>query len=552
MKTHLDFYSHSNWIELNQRQPQPDLGVKIMTASQFAGPTVRTCRNCATGSTAVCQGNNDISKGLTSGYFSLSVNILTRKPVGKCSHGGSTDATKDNDAIGGINKDTLTSIHGYLHQPAAQTAYLATCKILRQLRAQVTDVPFGRFLNILPRVVPSRRSGSLLPSSLVYTTILTNLRKADSFTRIQQVVSSPAMDSYYKAHILSTAAEKHVAIDIIRQKNVNFPQDLSKSTGGLYLLSSNQSQVNLNKNQQLELLDLLYSKRTSDKISITIDLTCSSLLLEFITNDPIPSLIIQLTNGNQIVSPSSIATDTIYYKAYSFDNIAQGSWTLVFSSSINSKFDLRVSCSSEFRCSSSFYVNNDNSVHPGVVEWQGNLIQGTSAFLLTNCDDHTVPMRDMFVTLIDDSNGNTLTNSLESKYDVENDRWVTNLTNIPAKSFRLKYQINDQSIQRLSRVWYQTSLVDVEISQVDTSVPNKTRVEYRVFNYHQKLIRVKFIAKNIGTYIERKTYVLKAGETRNDQIEFDPTTKASDMTGNMLALTVSYNGKDWNYDIISF
>jgi hypothetical protein len=91
---YLDFYSHSNWIELNQRQPQPDLGIQSMTATQFAGPTVRTCNNCATGSTAVCQSNNDITKGLTSGYFILFVDIFKKKPGGKCSHGGSSDATK--------------------------------------------------------------------------------------------------------------------------------------------------------------------------------------------------------------------------------------------------------------------------------------------------------------------------------------------------------------------------------------------------------------------------------------------------------------------------
>ena len=101
--------------------------------------------------TAVCYSNNDITKGLTSGYFLLLLDIFNKKPVGKCSHGGSSDATKDNDAIGGINKDTLASIHGYLHEPAAQTAYLATCKILRQFRTEVHDTAFGKFLNILNR-----------------------------------------------------------------------------------------------------------------------------------------------------------------------------------------------------------------------------------------------------------------------------------------------------------------------------------------------------------------------------------------------------------------
>jgi len=323
---YLDFYSHSNWIEMNQRQPYPDLGIKSMTADQFAGPTVRTC----TGTTDICYSNNDITKGLTSGYFILLIDIFNKKPIGKCSHGGLTDATKNNDAIGGINKDTFQSIHGYLHQTAAQTAYLATCKILRQFRTDVKDTAFGQFLNILNRQKPSSRSlfrttseNLNLDPALVYTNILNNVRKANIYSLIQQVVSLPAIDSYYKAHILSIATQKYITIDIFRnsmyhQNYFDFGQDLTKSTGGLYLYYYNKSQVNINTNtnQQTELIDLLYSKDTLNNISITIDNTCSSLLLEFITNDTIPSLIIQLKNSNQFISPSSIITNTNYYKSY--------------------------------------------------------------------------------------------------------------------------------------------------------------------------------------------------------------------------------------------
>jgi hypothetical protein len=530
-----------------------------MTAAQFAGPTIRTCSNCATGPTAVCQSNNDITKGLTSGYFILLVDILKKKPVGKCSHGGSSDATKNNDAIGGINKDTLESIHGYLHQPAAQTAYLATCKILRQFRTEVTDSAFGQFLNILPRQKSSSRSISLnLDPALVYTNILNNVRKADSFSLIQQIVSLPAIDSYYKAHILSIATGKQITIDIFRnskfrQNYFDFGQDLTKSTGGLYLFYYNKTEANINTNtnQQTELINLLYSKQTSDDISISIDNTCSSLFLEFITNDTIPSLIIQLKNSNQILSPSYIVTNIAYYKSYLFSNISSGIWKLIFLSSKKFTFDLRASCSSEFGCFSRLYVNNDNSIHPGLVELEGNLIQSQTAFLITTCDDNTTPMNNMLVTMVDDINGTTLGNSFRSIHDLENDRWITNLTSIPSKSFRLKFLINNQEIQRLSRVSYQPSLIDVEINQINATLINNTLIKYRLYNYHQKTILINFIAKNIGTFFKTKTYLLKADESRDDQIEFDQNTKASDMTGNMLALTVSASETDWNYDVIS-
>ena len=51
--------------------------------------------------------------------------------------------------------------------------------------------------------------------------------------------------------------------------------------------------------------------------------------------------------------------------------------------------------------------------------------------------------------------------------------------------------------------------------------------------------------------LKRKTYLLNANENSDDQIEFDQNTKASGMTGNMLALTVTASEIDWNYDVIS-
>jgi hypothetical protein len=217
---------------------------------------------------------------------------------------------------------------------------LATCKILRQFCTDVKDTAFGQFLNILNRPKPSSRSlfrttseNLNLDPALVYTNILNNVRKANIYSLIQQVVSLPAIDSYYKAHILSIATQKYITIDIFRnlmyhQNYFDFGQDLTKSTGGLYLYYYNKSQANINTNtnQQTELIDLLYSKDTSNNISITIDNTCSSLLLEFITNDTIPSLIIQLKNSNQFISPSSIITNTNYYKSYLFSNISNGNW----------------------------------------------------------------------------------------------------------------------------------------------------------------------------------------------------------------------------------
>ena len=146
---------------------------------------------------------------------------------------------------------------------------------------------------------------------------------------------------------------------------------------------------------------------------------------------------------------------------------------------------------------------------------------------------------------------NPLGNSYQSIRDVKNDRWITNLTNIPSKSFRLKFLINNQAIQRLSSASYQPSLIDVEITEINSTSITNTIVKYRIYNYHKTATIINLIAKNIGTYLQTKIYLLKAGETRDDQIIFNQNTKASDITGNTLALTVSASGNDWNYDVIS-
>jgi len=541
---------------MDKRQPQPDLGLKTMIASQFAKRTVRTCIDCSSKPDSVCYSNNNITQGLTSGYFILLVDILKKKPVGKCSHGGSADATRNNDATGGINKDTRKSVHGYLHEPAAQTAYLATCKILRQFRTEVQDNRFGLFLNVLNRRSSSTRLISLdesqtliqSDSSLIYTTILKKVQQTQSFSSIQQTVTQPARDSFYKAHILSIAHQKHITIDILRRSkfrrnSFDFGQDLARLTGGLYF-----SSYTSNQNENMELIDLFYYKQSSDNnISIVVDRTCSNLRLDFVTNYIVSELTIQLKKDNQSISPSSIT-----YQSYLFANISAGNWQLIVQSKRTFTFNLRVLCSSEFRCYSRIYVNNDNAVHPGLVQLEGNMIQNRSAILLTNCEnDETDPIDNMSIMLVDEFNGKILQNPIQSMNDTENNRWITNLTNIPSKSFRLKFSINHQQIQRLSHLAYQPSLIDVEILNTNATLPTKTIVNYRLYNYHSRSVRIHFLAKNIGSYMEMKDYLLQANEIRDDQIEFDQNSKADDMTANMLALTVKTHANDWNYDVIS-
>ena len=537
-----------------------------MNSTQFAAPTVRTCTSCSTGANAVCQSNNDVSKGLTSGYFSLIVDILNKKPTGKCSHGGSLDATKDNDAIGGINKDALDSIHGYLHESAAQTAYLATCKIIRQLRTDVQDAAFGKFLNVLNRRKAYRRSVLLnalvnrnLDPLLPYTNMLASLRQANSFSVVQQLVSVAALDAFYRAHVLYLAKRKQITIDIFRNSILSsnlldFGQDLARSTGGLYVYNYKNSQLAVTEDtdERPELLDFVYSKtRSALNRTIFVDATCSNLVLDLITNDSMPSFTLQLKRSNRSISPSSMQTDTAFYKSYVFTNLTADNWTVVVSSSATFTYDLRITCASQFRCFSRLYVDNDNPVHAGQVELQGNVIQTKTVRLLTTCDNDHVAMKNMAVTMVDETDGTALGNPFQSTYDASNDRWVTSLTNIPSKRFRLKFSINDRQIQRLSWLLYEPSLIDVEIYQTQTTATNTTLVKYRVFNYQKQSIKIKCTAKNIGTFVQFKEYTLKANETRDDQLEFSRKARQNTTIGDMLALTVTSDSDGWNYDIFS-
>ncbi|XP_058236777.1 von Willebrand factor A domain-containing protein 7-like [Hemibagrus wyckioides] len=136
-----DFYSHSNWIELGKREPystliKPDTPISNIADSE-------TCRKC-TGDT--CTGNileEVIEKQkLTSGYYGLS------KPKGKCSHGGLLDISSWFE--GGINKDTDSSHHGYLHYEAASVATAATRELLEDIRAAIGDSEFLRLMGFSP------------------------------------------------------------------------------------------------------------------------------------------------------------------------------------------------------------------------------------------------------------------------------------------------------------------------------------------------------------------------------------------------------------------
>ncbi|XP_033995612.1 LOW QUALITY PROTEIN: von Willebrand factor A domain-containing protein 7-like [Trematomus bernacchii] len=143
-----DFYSHSNWVELGNIFPNPNLIRSDTSIGNIAEESRATCRNCDGDD---CRNNileDIIEEGiLTSGYFGL-VPIVSTKPKGKCSHGGPVDQTSNTEPKGGINKDTLDSSHGHLHMTAANMAVAATSELLEDIRGAAGIRPFLQMMGI--------------------------------------------------------------------------------------------------------------------------------------------------------------------------------------------------------------------------------------------------------------------------------------------------------------------------------------------------------------------------------------------------------------------
>jgi len=129
LHTMQDFYSHTNWVELGQRQPfqlpdgrlrfstDPDPGfdqmIRIAAGRTVCGepgdPTVDNSKDLVS---AASRGGNL----LTSGYF-----FSPTRKVGQCTHGAAFD---------GIKKDTFDSYHGRMKDPGEDLTYHENARLL--------------------------------------------------------------------------------------------------------------------------------------------------------------------------------------------------------------------------------------------------------------------------------------------------------------------------------------------------------------------------------------------------------------------------------------
>lgn len=149
-----DFYSHSNWIEMNKTDTNKDIGIRNIDF-KIADLGTQTCTNCEYRyiffgpEFPPCVDNIIISDQLTSGYyggqFTNGQAVLKPQGINKCSHGGFKDKSRDQEAFGGINKDSESSFispHYYLHRRAVNVAIKATGEFLQDVREKITDEIF--------------------------------------------------------------------------------------------------------------------------------------------------------------------------------------------------------------------------------------------------------------------------------------------------------------------------------------------------------------------------------------------------------------------------
>ncbi|XP_078664785.1 von Willebrand factor A domain-containing protein 7-like [Branchiostoma floridae x Branchiostoma belcheri] len=153
-----DFYSNTNWVELEGGVPYEDLGLEDRPLRPV-GTTVPTCQDCSMNSGVLdCRKNILLQMLLTSGYKSgqnkVKPNAYTAT-TGKCSHGGLMDDSRLTVPTGGINKETSDpslSPHFYLHEQAAQAAIQATTNFFIApgygLLSQIGDEKFREVLNL--------------------------------------------------------------------------------------------------------------------------------------------------------------------------------------------------------------------------------------------------------------------------------------------------------------------------------------------------------------------------------------------------------------------
>src|SRR5262249_42246374 len=133
-----DFYSHTNWVELGQRQPFEDADGKLRFSTDPDPGFDRMIRRAAgrtacveRGSISTFPGSDLISAARRGDRGVLAASALflsARRQQGQCMHGLAKDE--------GINKDTFDSYHGRMQDPGESLNYHDTARTLAKVHSK--------------------------------------------------------------------------------------------------------------------------------------------------------------------------------------------------------------------------------------------------------------------------------------------------------------------------------------------------------------------------------------------------------------------------------
>ncbi|CAH1239107.1 VWA7 [Branchiostoma lanceolatum] len=308
LQTLQNFYSATNWVEMNGAVVYENLGIPNTPYPPVASPGTITCSSVdcppdgPAGPGSNCQSNIVVPGGvLTSGYRSgqdVTKPLAIDPLVGKCSHGGTADTSRYQTATGGINKESTVSAqspHHYLHNTAAQAAISATEHFLygtgTGLKDQIGADVFRRLFNLasgssLCFVIDDTGSMSDDIAAARQTSInIVNQALSNPLGKPFNYVLVPFNDPMIDAGPMSITTDPNVHISAINALNAHGGGDCPElALTGLILALQNtlpKSQIYLFTDasaKDVHLLSIVISLIQQKKTKITFLLTgsCSS------------------------------------------------------------------------------------------------------------------------------------------------------------------------------------------------------------------------------------------------------------------------------------
>ena len=557
LHTAQDFYSHSNWVEFNPESPNNEL-VRSLILGEVVDDNTPACLEC--NSETECKNNiNPIlikNKLLTSGYFSLTSD---QKPIGKCSHGGDLDMTAKS-GYDGINKDKVSSPHGYLHYKAANLAEAATYRIFNDLWLEIGNSYFHEFLgfsgitiaiifendNELNSKIETTRniikqyesSDTNYIHNFIFSTSNGLFIKASSaldfmkqleenrnkfkktvpfFERITTAFASSEPNSIFYLHtsitnidvnnkILPLAEEKNIIVNVIFDVSNYFTLSildtefdrLTQQTSGIaiYLSEIKDLPYFINDKTNLDSVQTLLIGEVYNSKEISYEQW-------FFCDDTIEKIYVTISSNSIsvfIMDPLNEVTKLIG------DNKTGLTDEFIFEKLVTgrwtifaqgSSFNFKISAISAFSIKSTLFLNDSNY---GLIELLEPPIIGQSLIILTTQSEFSLKLTEVSIQIVSKS---LKMISAHQPFKISEKFYLTSFV-VPSEEFRIKFHgIDDNSelFERYETELFKPSIVNVNILKNFQSAsiePGKEfKLKYKIiYKHRRKAINIKVIIED--------------------------------------------------------